>query len=616
MLIFVLAMLLAHPALAAQEAGAPVDLSACPAESSVALLVSPRVPRAGERLRVVAAGFEELDATLVVERAASGARSGAAGEVLAASDVRHGAAPYWWMVELDAPAPGTYRVALGRGRDVAGCTVVLVGRGAGGGARPRPAGAVWGVERAWDRGTESLYSAWIEKLFDDPLDAEPSWRGIGALLGDSERNLLFDHLGMGEDSSGAMKLTPDCADLPYFLRAYFAWKLGLPFAYSSCSRGSATAPPRCSGWHSNLRPASPPSGANDVARFLGFLRRDVADGVHSGNGRGPAASDATDFYPTRIAPGDIRPGTVYADPYGHTLVVVRRVPQTSESSGLLLAVDAQPDATVARKRYWRGNFLFSLDPKLGGAGFKNYRPVVAQGGTLRRLSNDEIERHPEFGDFSLEQYAGDEDAFYERVDEMLSPAPLDPMRALEDTIDALEEQVRARVRSVENGEEWAARNRGTIAMPEGVAIFETTGPWEDFSTPSRDLRLLIAIDVVRNFPDRVMARPERYTLPPGATPAGIRQALETRLARELDRRSFTYRRSDGSEWTLTLADVVARATALEAAYNPNDCVEVRWGAPPGSEEMRTCRRRAPEVQRARMESHREWFRERRRPPRR
>ena len=34
-------------------------------------------------------------------------------------------------------------------------------------------------------------------------------------------------------------------------------------------------------------------------------------------------------------------------------------------------------------------------------------------------------------------------------------------------------------------------------MPDGPAIFETTGAWEDFATPSRDLRLLIAMDVVR-----------------------------------------------------------------------------------------------------------------------
>ena len=43
---------------------------------------------------------------------------------------------------------------------------------------------------------------------------------------------------------------PDCADLPYFLRAYFAFKMGLPFGYSKCSRGGGGKPPRCHEWFS------------------------------------------------------------------------------------------------------------------------------------------------------------------------------------------------------------------------------------------------------------------------------------------------------------------------------------------------------------------------------
>ena len=95
----------------------------------------------------------------------------------------------------------------------------------------------------------------------------------------------------------------------------------------------------------------------------------------------------------------------------------------------------------------------------------------------------------------------------------------------------------------------------------------------------------------------------------------MRGALEKILADESVKRSFTYRRSDGSEWKLTLGDVIGRAGALEMAYDPNDCVEVRWGAPDASDERATCRRRAPAEQRTRMESYRDWFRESRRPVR-
>ena len=58
-------------------------------------------------------------------------------------------------------------------------------------------------------------------------------------------------------------------------------------------------------------------------------------------------------------------------------------------------------------------------------------------------------------------------------------------------------------------------------------------------------------------------------------------------------------------------DVLDRAVSFEMAYNPNDCAELRWAAPEGSEEASTCKRHAPQDQRARMSSdYRNWFRER------
>ena len=51
------------------------------------------------------------------------------------------------------------------------------------------------------------------------------------------------------------------------------------------------------------------------------------------------------------------------------------------------------------------------------------------------------------------------------------------------------------------------------------------------------------------------------------------------------------------------------------AYNVNDCVELRWGAPDESEEASTCKRRASGGQREKMTEYRAWFNERRRPPR-
>jgi hypothetical protein len=152
-------------------------------------------------------------------------------------------------------------------------------------------------------------------------------------------------------------------------------------------------------------------------------------------------------------------------------------------------------------------------------------------------------------------------------------------------------------------------------MPDGAAIFETNGAWEDFATPSRDLRLLIAIDVVRLFPDRVARRADRYAMPKDKSAADVKAELEKILASELASRKIAYTRSDGSQFTLSLQDVVDRMADLEMAYDPNDCVELRWGAPANSDEMSTCKRHASPAQRLKMTKYRAWFHERRRPPR-
>ena len=104
-------------------------------------------------------------------------------------------------------------------------------------------------------------------------------------------------------------------------------------------------------------------------------------------------------------------------------------------------------------------------------------------------------------------------------------------------------------------------------------------------------------------------------MPRDKSVAEVKAELQRVLASELATRKFSYPRSDGSAWTLTLRDVIDRAVDLETAYNPNDCVELRWGAPAKSDEASTCKRYAPAAQREKMSKYRAWFHERRRPPR-
>ncbi len=100
-------------------------------------------------------------------------------------------------------------------------------------------------------------------------------------------------------------------------------------------------------------------------------------------------------------------------------------------------------------------------------------------------------------------------------------------------------------------------------------------------------------------------------MPNGKSVDDVKSELQGVLASELASRKISYTRSDGSQWTLSLKDVIDRAADFEMAYNPNDCVELRWGAPENSQEASTCKRHAPQAQRAKMLSdYRTWFHER------
>lgn len=509
-----------------------------------------------------------------------------------------GGPPWSRAAVLEGLDEADYRVEADRDGKLTACHPLSIG---GTGAQERP--------KAWGLATEAFYSAWIEALFGAPPDNNLSFPSLEPILRNTGRNFLHNHLGLNEDKN--LPLTPDCADLPYTLRSYFAWKVGLPIAFRACSRGSANAPPRCGAATVNTeftRGISPQAGFRIVSRQL-------ADAVHSGSARTGLQDESTDLYPISLSRETLPPGTVYADPYGHVLVLVEWVPQTADRPGILLAVDAQPDNSVTRKRFWEGTFLFA-NTESAGTGFKAFRPLArtASGG-WRALSNDEVIDHPGFAPFSLEQDQLDPDDFYARLAKLINPNGLDPKQAYEATLDALVEQIETRVTSVENGEAYFRKNPGSIIpMPGGAAIFQTIGPWEDYSTPSRDMRLIIAINVLNGLPEKIVRHPELFVMN-GRSPEQAKTEIEQYHARRIQERSIRYTRTDGSPWELSVAEALARKPAYEMAYNPNDCVEMRWGAEPDTEEYSTCRRHAPEEQHLKMEQYRIWFREARRPAR-
>jgi hypothetical protein len=169
---------------------------------------------------------------------------------------------------------------------------------------------------------------------------------------------------------------------------------------------------------------------------------------------------------------------------------------------------------------------------------------------------------------------------------------------------------------VANSEAYLKSNPGTvIPMPSNAnGVFQAGGPWEDFSTPNRDLRLLIAMDEVLGFADRVARSPIHYKISKSSSTEDIENNLQSLLDKKVSELTIRYTRSDGSSQKLTIAEILKRRDAFEMAYNPNDGIEIRWGAPENSNERSTCHRKASSNQQRTMQSVRKWFSKRTHPP--
>jgi len=207
----------------------------------------------------------------------------------------------------------------------------------------------------------------------------------------------------GSDPAG-LTFHADCAKWIYMLRAYYAWKNGLPFSYVDKIAGKGT----------DIRFSQSSNHALSrhdlVDRGTGIAAEAALKAIHNKVWSATYRMDPVaeipveqDFYSPRIAPGAIHAGTVVYDINGHVAIVY-----DVTDDGHILYMDAHPDQSVSRSTY--GPQFGQSTAKLGG-GFKNFRPLKLVGAIRRKdgtflggrvvlASNREIV------DYSLEQYRG------------------------------------------------------------------------------------------------------------------------------------------------------------------------------------------------------------------
>jgi len=443
----------------------------------------------------------------------------------------------------------------------------------------------------WSDADERDYSAWIQAIGRSGCNTTDSClKGSG----NSFRNT---------DPPG-VKFYSDCAQLPYVLRAYFAWKRGLPFSYESgISPRGATSDIRYSQTGNQVTGRTDVlTGNTDGYKLLHTLQVAISTAsfrIHPALER-PKESD---FYSPAIRVNSIRPGTVIYDPDGHVATVYE-----VQKDGRVEYMDGHPDNTITRGTY---DLRFVRGPPPVGAGFKNWRPLQLVGYSRRgdgALVGGHIEmaRNADISDYSDEQFygngprSGDEGwangtfslngeqlEYYDYVRAMMAGGTLEmhPVSELTDMIEEKCTDLHDRVTAVDLAIGAGIQNRPEPPrLPRN--IYGTSGDWETYSTPSRDARLKTAFKELRDNVVRFVKMyrtGNKHLIYNGGDLVG--DLLDT-YDRETARCSISYRRTDGSTVTLPYEEV--RKRLFKISFDPYQCIERRWGATDPSE-LSTCR---------------------------
>jgi hypothetical protein len=389
----------------------------------------------------------------------------------------------------------------------------------------------------------------------------------------------------------------DCADLPYVLRFYFAWKRGLPFSYARAvtPRDGATGDERYARGGNAVSARADGLGGRNALDIIAQIRSDVSTATY----RIHPDLDGGDLYSPAIEPGSIRPGTMIYDPAGHVAIVYRIDPD-----GRIHSFDAHTDFSLTQMTF---DVRFARMRPALGAGFKNWRPMALAGGQpgkdgIWHDGHVVVAANRDIADFSVEQFYGTgvrpaDDAwdsgrftdhgetldFYDFVRaRMAGELVFHPIREISEMTTALCNDLYYRAAAVELSRPLASQPH-PVRLPRN--IYGTDGDWEIFASPSRDARLKTAFKYLRDTAVRFVAmeRGDRRHL--SYDGSDLAADLLNAYRRASAACTIRYRKSDGS--TVSLSFEQARARLFALSFDPYHCPERRWGASDPAE-LATC----------------------------
>jgi hypothetical protein len=398
----------------------------------------------------------------------------------------------------------------------------------------------------------------------------------------------------------------DCAKWVYMLRAYYAWKNGLPFGYVNEISGSGSDIRFNDSGNTVLSRHDFVDHGNGLPALA--ILSEIHDHVFSATYRVDATKPgalSSDFYSPKIQPGSIRPGTVIYDINGHVTIVY-----AIEPDGRVHYMSADPDTTVTRAFY--GAQFGQSQASLGG-GFKNFRPLKLVGATRRADGSYEgghivLAADSDIPDYSLEQYRGTgadahgdgPDALFSYRDSQVGlfeyvrgemsggSYTLDPVSELKTGMDTLCHALRERGQAVDEAIRQGIDKKPHPAALPGNIYASDDDEWEAYATPARDATLRdsfaqLYVDVVKSV-FRAQKRGDDYAAQYAAETA-LKDKLQNAYGQAEQSCSLTYTNSAGRPVTLTFKQALDRLFAM--SFDPYDCIERRWGAT-SDEELSSC----------------------------
>ncbi len=478
----------------------------------------------------------------------------------------------------------------------------------------RERNGVWTIKRDWDIAEAKKYGEWFHHIYQTKKNG--NWLARGAkiphILQSKEMNLLLDEKFSSDNNAfptgaiQALNSACHCGSFPFLMHLYYSAVRGLPAIYSQVdgpgdirySRGNHPI-----GHHSPLEF----DGGLESFINAAFLSSRGGNNFTTGNVRTAPDLEKTDTVPVRIDRVNAIPGLgILYNPDGHCLALAG-----VKDNGDTAILDAHPDHSITSAQN-----LASLMPVTGSAGssrkswYAGFRMIRLskletndKGDILgiRMRTNKEMEK---FG-YSIEQYldiikiANGEEVEIRGAKKRFAHFPSyaqdrlrletnqSPYRAIHDLGEQLERMFQERERFVQDSWKYVLTH-GAITLPDTANIYQASGAWEEWSSPSSDCdrktAYLMGVEEIERLVKEYPRQLDLRGLGPVTNRNELIDAILVEYKKVFDEKGITYTSSNNKSVRLSLREIVRRLPNL--SFDPNHAPELRWGADPHSEEAK------------------------------